>query len=374
MPQSIEMTRQQLYDLVWSRSVAAVAAGIPMSHLSLKKLCLKHQVPIPPLGHWRKSSTRQAADKVPLPLTMGPQRFWVKRALQRSRSHTPAAQRSESGLHECTENTKRALEQATTPNMRGALEAKVDGAASVIVAPETLPRALALLDDLIRAVEKLGYSVSTRYFPATLVVNGEHVPVAISEKFERNDDEPDAAELIRRKSYELRYPGFVLDMDFRNGWVHRPTGTLTITLGDGGGGRSLQRLWADTASHPVESRVGEVASAAIGHAQVIAARREKIEQRTAERRETEVQHRLEEKRIAFLDEHADSLEKAARRERLLQHLRRTGNGNRSQSMAEFMQWTEAHIISLRASCSALAMDRDVAESELWIADPAGGHH
>jgi hypothetical protein len=38
MPQSIEMTRQQLHDLVWSRSLAAVAASIPMSHLSLKKL------------------------------------------------------------------------------------------------------------------------------------------------------------------------------------------------------------------------------------------------------------------------------------------------------------------------------------------------
>jgi hypothetical protein len=241
MPQAIEMTRQQLHDLVWSRSVAAVAAGIPMSQLSLKKLCLKHQVPIPPLGHWRKSSTRQAADKIPLPLlTMGEQRIWVRRFLQRRPSHAPVAQRSQNGRHECTENTKRSLEQVT-PNMRGALEAKGVGVASVIVAPETLPRALALLDDLIRAVEVLGYSISTRNFPATLVVNGEHVPVAISEKFERNDDEPDPAEETRRKSYELRYPGFVRDMDFRSGWVFRPTGTLTITLGDGGGGRSLRR-------------------------------------------------------------------------------------------------------------------------------------
>jgi hypothetical protein len=45
MPQSIEMTRQQLYDLVWSRSVGALAAGIPMSHLSLKRLCLKRGEP-----------------------------------------------------------------------------------------------------------------------------------------------------------------------------------------------------------------------------------------------------------------------------------------------------------------------------------------
>jgi hypothetical protein len=30
MPQSIEMTRQQLYDLVWSRSMGDAAASIPM--------------------------------------------------------------------------------------------------------------------------------------------------------------------------------------------------------------------------------------------------------------------------------------------------------------------------------------------------------
>jgi hypothetical protein len=68
------------------------------------------------------------------------------------------------------------------------------------------------------------------------------------------------------------------------------------------------------------------------------------------------------------------LEKADKMQRLLQNARRTSDGNRSQSMAEFMQWSETHIISLRESCSAPAMDRDVAESELWIADPAGGHH
>jgi hypothetical protein len=364
MPQSIEMTRQQLYDLVWSRSVGAVAASIPISHVNLRKLCAKHQVPVPPLGHWRKSPARQTADKVPLPLTMGEQRIWVKRFLQRRPSRAPVAQRSQNGCHECTENTKRSLERVT-PNKRGALAAEGDGTASVTIAPETVPRALALLDDLIRAVEELGHSISTRYFPATLVVNGEHVPVAISEIFERNDDEPDSAEEMRRKSYELKYPGFVRDMDFRRAWVHRPTGKLIITLGEGSGGRSLQRIWADTISHPVEGRVDEVASAAVGHAKVIAARREKIEQLTAERRETEVQHRLEEKRIAFLDEYADTLEKADKRQRLLQNLRRTSDGNQSQSMAEFVRWSEAHIISLRASCSASVMDRDVAESELW---------
>jgi erythromycin esterase-like protein len=112
----------------------------------------------------------------------------------------------------------------------------------------------------------------------------------------------------------------------------------------------------------------------VGHAEVIASRREKIEQRTSERRETEVQHRLEEKRIAFLDNYADTLDRADKRQRFLQNLRRASDGKQSQSMAEFMRWSEAHIEALRAACDAPALERDLAVSGLWIADPAGWHH
>jgi hypothetical protein len=59
------------------------------------------------------------------------------------------------------------------------------------------------------------------------------------------------------------------------------------------------------------------------------------------------------------------LEKADRRQRFLQNLRHTSDGNQSRSMAAFMQWLEAHIISLRESCSAAAFETDLAECELW---------
>jgi hypothetical protein len=134
MPQSIEMTRQQLYDLVWARSMGDAAASIPMAHVTLKKLCVKHQVPVPPQGHWKKSSPRQAADKVPLPLTMGEQRIWVKRFVQwrptdsRLRDRANAtfsleeASPSENTAHwhGCTKRTKSALAQAT-PARRGTI-------------------------------------------------------------------------------------------------------------------------------------------------------------------------------------------------------------------------------------------------------------
>jgi hypothetical protein len=85
MTTPIEMTRQQLYDLVWSKPTHLAAADMPMSQISLKKLCSKHGVPVPPHGYWQKSAERQAEGKIPLPPTMGDQRIWVKRFLQRNR-------------------------------------------------------------------------------------------------------------------------------------------------------------------------------------------------------------------------------------------------------------------------------------------------
>jgi hypothetical protein len=278
MPQSIEMTRQQLYDLVWSRSMGDVAASIPMSHVSLKKICSKHQVPLPPQGYWKKSPARQAADKVPLPLTMGEQRIWVRRFLQWRRVaprlnadfslEHPEPDQIGAYWHACTRKTKSALAQAT-PDRRGALQAEGVGVASVRVAPETVPRALGVLDGLIRAVEKLGHSIAMQSSPAAMfAINGAFVPVTIFEKFVNNRAPADAAEMKRRFAYERKFTKFFRMMDLEGGWTHRPSGKLTIILSDGNL-HGLPCRWADGVSHPVENRVDEVAAAAVAHAQAL---------------------------------------------------------------------------------------------------------
>jgi hypothetical protein len=380
MPQSIEMTRQQLYDLVWSRSMGDAAASIPMAHVTLKKLCVKHQVPVPPQGHWKKSSPRQAADKVPLPLTMGEQRIWVKRFVQwrptdsRLRDRVNAtfsleeASPSENTAHwhGCTKRTKSALAQAT-PDRRGALETKGVGLASVRVAPETVPRTLAILDHLIRAVENLGHSIAMHSSPAAmLLIDGVLVPVAIFEKFVRSHEPADTVETKRRHVYERKYPKFFRMMDLEGGWTHRPTGKLTIILSNGYE-HGLPSRWADGASHPVESRVDEVAAAAVAHAQAITVRHQRIEARTAERREAEqqVQQRDQQsRRISFFKERADMLDEIARFDRFLQHIRET-NDYPSVKMHEFLKWAQAYISGLRQRCNAAAIDDELTESELW---------
>ena len=91
--------------------------------------------------------------------------------------------------------------------------------------------ALAVLDGLIRAVEKLGHSIAMQSSPAAMfAIDGSFVPVTIFEKFVNNRAPADSAEMKRRHAYERKFPKFFRMMDLEGGWTHRPSGKLTIIL------------------------------------------------------------------------------------------------------------------------------------------------
>ena len=62
-----EMTREELYDLVWSEPMIKAAKHFALSDVGLKKICLKNNVPIPGRGYWRKLETGKKVKKTPLP-------------------------------------------------------------------------------------------------------------------------------------------------------------------------------------------------------------------------------------------------------------------------------------------------------------------
>ncbi|MEI4480645.1 MULTISPECIES: hypothetical protein [unclassified Phyllobacterium] len=47
-------TRNQLYGLVWTRPMIAIARELAISNLVLAKICREHDIPTPPAGHWMK--------------------------------------------------------------------------------------------------------------------------------------------------------------------------------------------------------------------------------------------------------------------------------------------------------------------------------
>jgi hypothetical protein len=60
-------TREQFYELVWSKPMTHLAREFAISDVALHKICRKHEIPNPPLGWWAKKAAGKRVKQIPLP-------------------------------------------------------------------------------------------------------------------------------------------------------------------------------------------------------------------------------------------------------------------------------------------------------------------
>jgi hypothetical protein len=48
----MEKTRQELFELAWSMPMTKFSKQFELSDVELRKIFVKHQIPLPPQGHW----------------------------------------------------------------------------------------------------------------------------------------------------------------------------------------------------------------------------------------------------------------------------------------------------------------------------------
>jgi hypothetical protein len=63
----VELSREQLYELVWSKPVDVIAKEHGLSGRGLKKICARSGVPVPPRGYWAKLSAGKRVTRPRLP-------------------------------------------------------------------------------------------------------------------------------------------------------------------------------------------------------------------------------------------------------------------------------------------------------------------
>src|SRR3970040_2324447 len=66
-PDMERITRQQLYDLVWSEPISALGPRHGISGVALAKACRTHDIPVPPRGHWAKARAGKRMARPALP-------------------------------------------------------------------------------------------------------------------------------------------------------------------------------------------------------------------------------------------------------------------------------------------------------------------
>jgi len=53
----IRLTRAELYEKVWATPMQTLAKEFGLSDVGLAKVCRKHNIPVPPVGYWRRKET-----------------------------------------------------------------------------------------------------------------------------------------------------------------------------------------------------------------------------------------------------------------------------------------------------------------------------
>lgn len=61
------LTRQEMYDLVWSKPMTQLAAEFELSDVGLRKICKAAKVPTPGIGYWAKLANGKTVIKTELP-------------------------------------------------------------------------------------------------------------------------------------------------------------------------------------------------------------------------------------------------------------------------------------------------------------------
>src|SRR5262245_33698245 len=63
----IEISREDLYKLVWTEPIHKLSTEYCLSDVGLAKTCRRHNIPIPPRGYWAKKQAGHQVEAASLP-------------------------------------------------------------------------------------------------------------------------------------------------------------------------------------------------------------------------------------------------------------------------------------------------------------------
>ncbi len=168
---------------------------------------------------------------------------------------------------------------------------------NIAVARSSVPRALRLVDTLLKALETRGFASQD----GGVRIHGEAIAFGIRESVRQRDHVPTPKELEEQRRWSWPRPPR---------WNHIPTGILVLTVDEFTRARTRKR-WSDRSHHPLEEQLNDVVAGMVLTAD--AKRRDEQERRRereryeeAERRRLELKRQRQEEEARRRDLHAQA--------------------------------------------------------------------
>lgn len=382
----LTLTREELYELVWSKPMLELAKDFGLSDVALAKRCRRLAVPVPGRGYWARIAAGQTPRQAPLKKRNEEPSYYSALTFHAPDEDAPRDQGKAATTAAKSEVRQKILALGITEVIdlraasaivkRTAMHLKVSWRKEITwergersgpivridVSDACVERALRLAEQLLLAVKEVGWKARrpepnreeqsrSRYSPAPSVPGGpeyvqilaEDEPFAfhIDERRRRIDHVPTEEEKQKRRRGEYIYAPR---------WDYLHTGELRLHVAG--------KTWQDTATKKLEFAIGSVLDFILTEALAIKVRRE--ERRLAEieaRRQEQLRWKLSQRRqanerlIHELEAQAGAWFRARMLRSYLRALKRELNGRRLEAnlqdrKVDFINWVEHYIEQL----------------------------
>lgn len=349
------ISREELYELVWSKPSQIVAKDFGISDVALGKICRKLVIPKPPRGWWARklAGERMQTPRLPNPQKDGRPGVWLTISPEQEKEPIEIDHQTLEIIsslddpknkiavpdklirpHKLIRQARQNL-RSSAPNMYGRLRGRWDeDCLDICVSKPSLDRALILFDTLIKNLEVLSLEIEIRrkHEIKTVVVSGKvGIEIMLYERANRFDEIlTDVQEKDLWKYDKYRY---------------EPSGELELTISRW---PLNQRRWKDTALRRIEDRINEIVAEILISVELV-----KIEH---EKRESERLRILEEERAKAEELQRRELE--ARRREALENL--SSQWNRANELRLFLDACEKSMVE-----RGVSLDADSSESR-WL--------
>lgn len=339
MQERIRLTRKQLYELVWQKSISRlVAEDFAMSGVGVAKLCARHDIPTPPRGYWAQFEAGHAPPRPKLPRgddaevieVPGPRATdsaWAARdelVDEMAEEKDPAnriavAERLQSPCA-LVSRVKQALQDGKNEGTI-LLQPPAEGLA-LQVSKQMLPRALRIADAFIKALLERSWEVDAVGGFTRDDMEGVRIKFSIEEGIstERRELPPDLT-----GSYSFHYK--------RQESVRKPSGRLTLVLAEEPHlWNQARRKWHDSDKRALEDQLNDVVVGVLRLAAGV--RAEVAEQEKARRAEEE---RRRQRQLALAEQQKRRAELAAEKSRIEALRKQAERWRESENIRRFIE-------------------------------------
>lgn len=296
----IRISREELYERVWTLPLRKLAPEFGISDVGLAKICKRHSIPLPGLGYWTCVQFGKNPKRIPLrsleeaiesqtEIVIHPTPAnGILKDLKSEVAAEPIRVRlsdSEPVSHPFAVRTQKLLSH-TTKNERGFLIPKNGLVSHISVSEAALPRALRILSGLLRVLEEHNFTIRWPKEDGSnlcVIALEEELSLAISEKVDAVPHTLTEQEVARQKRGQWIYPPK---------WDYRLTGNLRLSIE--GAPQGIRHSWSDGKEQRLENCLGKFISSLPIVAE--ARKREREEHRRRQQEWEEEAKRREERR------------------------------------------------------------------------------